>query len=146
VSEKTAIDLETLGAPGNDSEGVDCYISEKGIQAAPKQISEEKTGTGKYIGKMYLCGTTYHVFEKIVFDEKMEEAAAHYNSFNETFAYEEKEASTAIPENYFEYKIRGDTIDGKRPVKTISYMTCRLRNHIKPLLTNSLIFSIFVGR
>ncbi|MCL1955768.1 MAG: hypothetical protein FWF63_00465 [Fibromonadales bacterium] len=127
MSTKTAIDLATLGAPDNDSEGVDCYISEKGIQAAPEAIRELEgsSGIGKYQATMYMDGVTYYIFERKIFNEKMEIVKARYSYFDERdFSFITFGSREEIPtDDYFEYKLKNEQIDRKRPIKTISYMT-----------------------
>jgi len=127
VSQKTAIDLNTLGAPDNDSEGHGCYISEQGIQAAPNMLYGEPLipGTGKYIGIMYICGKTYHIFKDRILNENMNIELAYFDRFDPgSLKYIPSEyISKPLVPDYFEYKIRNETIDDKRPVKTISYMT-----------------------
>jgi len=132
VSQKTAIDLDTLGAPDNDSEGHGCYISEKGIQAAPAAIEameveaeDSPEELGKYHGVMYICGKTYHIFNEMLLGEDMEPAVAMFTEFGEDLEYNGKDIkpSSRIPANppYFESM---EGAPGKeRPVKTISYMT-----------------------
>jgi len=127
MSTKTAIDLSTLGAPDNDSKGLGCYISEKGIQASPAGIEqiENTEGVGKYQGTMYMDGLAYHIFEHRIYDENMAVVEAYYSWFEETgFVYHSSRPKSAIiPDNFFRYILDGEKIDESRPVKTISYMT-----------------------
>lgn len=125
MSAKTAIDLETLCAPDNDSEGTGCYISEKGIQAAPAAIEpvEGSEAAGKYQGVMYMDGVAMHIFSKKIFNEKMEPVRARFCEFDKSFKYVVPDLQTEIPDGYFEYRVHGEIIDSRRPVKTISYMT-----------------------
>jgi len=62
MSIKTAIDVESLGLPNSDSEGYNCYVSEKGIQGLPKQISNLTAALGKYLCSFVLADNTYLVF------------------------------------------------------------------------------------
>ncbi|MDR2593928.1 MAG: hypothetical protein LBC87_04075 [Fibromonadaceae bacterium] len=127
MSTKTAIDLATLGASENDSEGVDCYISEKGIQAAPAKVRELEgsAGVGKYHATMYMNGITYYIFERKIFNEKLEAVKARYGYFDKPnlnfLEYGSGEERERIPTNYF--KFDNERVDAKRPIKTISYMT-----------------------
>jgi len=127
MSTKTAIDLSTLGAPDNDSEGYGCYISEKGIQAAPESTGElvvaSSEAAGKYQGTMYLDGTTYYIFREYIVNEEGKTVAALFSEFNNDFGYDEGPRTKKIPKNFFEYKIRGEKIDKQSPIKTISYIT-----------------------
>jgi len=133
MSTKTAIDLSTLGAPDNDSEGVDCYISEKGVQASP-EVPKDGTetliaqNTGKYYATMYMNGKTYYIFRNRIYDETMKRISAGFYQFKgqeDGFAFEPVGSvpRNTVPTDFFEYKLNGESVDEKRPVKTISYMT-----------------------
>lgn len=60
MATQKVFDMESVGLPNSDSLGINCYISEKGIQGIPLVPS----GTyGKYIGSFVLNDRTYHLWE-----------------------------------------------------------------------------------
>jgi len=122
VSARTAIALETLGAPDNDSEGFNCYASEKGIQALPskkKQI-EDLGEAGAYLCKFFMCGKTYYVFSRKIIDENGNPVKAVYMEFVDggIELSGKDELLDAPPEFYFN---KDEKIE--RDIKTVSYMT-----------------------
>jgi len=129
MSTKTAIDLSTLGAPDNDSEGVDCYISEKGVQASPESTGElvvaDSANAGKYQSTMYMNGKSYYIFTKRIYDENMKNIRPRFYRFkgkDDGFVFEDVTNSQIgeVPDDFFTDK---DNSAEKRPIKTISYMT-----------------------
>jgi len=119
MSTKTAIDLDTLGSPDNDSEGANCYISEKGIQALPckKNIIGEY---GAYLCKFFMCGVAYYVFSNQIIDENGNPVKAMYMEFdnNGMLSNENDKLMDAPPEFYFNKQAKFE-----RDIKTVSYMT-----------------------
>jgi len=118
MSIKTAIDLETLGTPDNDSEGYNCYISEKGIQALPsKNDNYLRRFLGEYQCKFFLCGKTYYVFDGFIVDENNETDTIMCLEFDENGIFKQRIISNGeLLENYF------SSADGEK-TKTVSYMT-----------------------
>jgi len=120
----TQLDLNTLGNPSNDSEALNCYISEKGVQAVPSFIDGAKVGlkVGKYWGSFNLDSKKYFIFEDTILNEELEFALAYFHYFDEDGLFHEADSvSASFDGDYFLYDVRGfiDT----RPIKAISYMT-----------------------
>lgn len=121
MATKTAINLETLGAPDNDSEALNCYISEKGIQALPshKNQVEGLRDNGLYLCKFFMCGIMYHVFYNRIIDENGNIVKAVFMEFDGNgVIFGEGSELELVPNFYFnkEKKI-------ERDIKTVSYMT-----------------------
>lgn len=56
---KTVLNMETLGLPQSDSLGIDCYVSEKGIQGIGK--AHPDAGTNRFLGSFILNNRTFVV-------------------------------------------------------------------------------------
>jgi len=138
VSQKTAIDLATLGAPDNDSAGTGCYISERGVQAAPYGIKELRGDVGTYHGSMYMDGITYHIFQNRIINEGLDIVPARFSRFkSDDFSYEPGGTEDLIPDWFFKH---GE--DEPRPLKAISYMTLTDRDVKFYDIANARVFSL----
>jgi len=115
MSVKTVIDTDSLGLPDSDSYGVNCYVSEKGIQGTPAPVTL-LASAGDYICSFVNNWKTYYVFSSVILDETLSSPPAlWYDSGNPSGA-------PSMPPDFWPANdIDGDGL--RRNIKTVSYMT-----------------------